>query len=858
MKLLVYLSAFIQLLIVNFQTIAQPPIKFHSITTKDGLAGDIVYALHQDKQGFLWIGTHRGLNRYDGYSFRLYVYDPLDTNSISGNHIHCIKEDADGILWLATNNGLNSLDPVSGKIKRYTLPNTAMDMFMEDIFLVNDSTILISAYLTLYRFNKRAAAFTKIAIPEREIPFGADKAKFTQDSNGNIFIGSPNYDCVIINWKNATATYLPSREILNALPKTDAGNNVIRQLYIDAQNNAWCFNGAAFLSKSINGKKIDYPYSNYPVTSEGSIIASFFEELNVKLWICTGDGLVLYDYANNSFYRYRQQKGNENSLPFNRVTTMLRDRNGVYWVGTFGGGICYFRLHPGFKNIIIDSGSNRGGNNVASLKTLYSGKLLACNSPSQMFIIEKNKIVHSFDLRKFFSDPITVDSFVLEYVGMPLQSFSEKDRLTLYSYFCNLKPDKHTLEPVLPFDKIQNYFNSNNLIISSNKKVWIRYGNDALSDRNHHPLTGLNHLIISITPTDDNNFLFATTQGLVLYNTKTNAVSKTYLPESGNPFSIASSSLFYILPDGKNNYWIATMDAGLDYWDTKTDRFYHYTTREGLPDNTVYMILPDKHGRLWLSTNKGLSCFDTATKTFTNYDTDDGLINTEFNRFSACTDKEGFMYFGGRDGIDYFHPDSFMQQSNPPALYVSGFKLHDKLQPINSVYTLGFNDNNISIEFTGNDFLNAKKIMFRYHLSDVDKEWMIEQGINKTGYNKLPPGKYRFSAQSSYNGKTWSQPLIVNFSIATPWFQSWWFFGLLLLFVAVCIYLLFRYRLQQQVKLLRVRNRIHRDLHDDVGATLSSVKAYSEILSNDPGNAVIAGLIKDNAADMIERLEVIA
>src|SRR6476469_5094193 len=126
----------------------QPDIRFQRLSSKDGLSGDIVYCILQDKQGFLWIGTHRGLNRYDGYSFRLYVYDPLDTNSISGNHIHCIKEDADGILWLATNKGLNSLDPISGKIKRYALPNPAMDMFMEDIFLVNDSTILISAYLT--------------------------------------------------------------------------------------------------------------------------------------------------------------------------------------------------------------------------------------------------------------------------------------------------------------------------------------------------------------------------------------------------------------------------------------------------------------------------------------------------------------------------------------------------------------------------------------------------------------------------------------------------------------------------------------------------------------------------------------
>jgi signal transduction histidine kinase len=148
--------------------------------------------------------------------------------------------------------------------------------------------------------------------------------------------------------------------------------------------------------------------------------------------------------------------------------------------------------------------------------------------------------------------------------------------------------------------------------------------------------------------------------------------------------------------------------------------------------------------------------------------------------------------------------------------------------------------------------------LFRYKLAGVDEKWVNMQGNNSVLYNKLPHGEYRFEVKGSYDGKTWSKPLVTYFTIATPWFQSRWFFASLILFAAAAIYLLFNYRLQQKLKILMIRNRLHRDLHDDVGATLSSVKAYSEILSNDPGNAVIAGLIKDNAADMIERLEVIA
>ena len=140
-----------------------------------------------------------------------------------------------------------------------------------------------------------------------------------------------------------------------------------------------------------------------------------------------------------------------------------------------------------------------------------------------------------------------------------------------------------------------------------------------------------------------------------------------------------------------------------------------------MPDNTVYMILPDKHGRLWISTNNGLSCFDTTAKTFTNYDKHDGLINTEFNSGSACIDNEGYMYFGGMNGIDYFHPDSLTEIKQPPALYVSAFKVYDELKPPASFYKLATNDNNIAIEFTANDFLNASKIFYRYKLKGVDK-----------------------------------------------------------------------------------------------------------------------------------------
>jgi hypothetical protein len=437
MKLVVYLSAFIPLLIVNLQTIAQPDIKFHSITTKDGLAGDIVYSLHQDKQGFLWIGTHRGLNRYDGYSFRLYVYDPSDTNSISGNHIHCIKEDAGGILWLATNKGLNSLDPVSGKIKRYALPNLAMDMFMKDIFLVNDSILLIKMPKGLCRFNKRTNRFTQIKIPPAPYPFyTGDQARFTSDKKGSIYIvGWPDgempveesYDAVIINWQNATAEYVTSRNVLHAA----SSRKRINQLYFDSGNNAWCFAPeAGLVSKEIGGKEIQYPYTVADILSPEGQIVSFYEEPGKRLWIATGGGLVLYDYLSNRFYRYRQQNGKNEALVTNRVTTIIKDRKGVYWAGTFGAGLCRFTINSKFRNITLDTSLNAGDGAAYGLKTLYSGRILIKSLSAKKFIFDT--VIKPLDNPK---DSITVDSMIQEISGKPRQFFTDNDYKIFFSAF---------------------------------------------------------------------------------------------------------------------------------------------------------------------------------------------------------------------------------------------------------------------------------------------------------------------------------------------------------------------------------------------------------------------------------------
>lgn len=833
---------------------AQPAIRFTRLTKEDGLSSDVVYDLHQDRSGFLWIATHGGLDRYDGYRFRHFRYDPHDTNSISGNFVHCIQEDSEGILWITNNNGLNSLDPRTGIVKRFTPSPATMSKEMGDLLLVNDSILLVMGNNTVYSFNKQRYSFTEIQLPPFRDHPQLLKAKFITGYKGMILVnrGNRQNDCLKIDWQQHTASFIPILDLL----QIPGNEKPIYNLHFDRRGNPWCFSTGEhlLLTKNISGRDVKYPFINKDVNGFENIITGFLED-NDRMWISTGNGLVYYDYTQGKFYRYTQQPGNGTSLSNNRVQCMMKDKAGLYWVGTFGGGVCYFQVNDYFKNIAIDTSNYDSDRKVYGLQALHSGRIVVSTMTGKKFMMEKDKSLHVLDYARDFKTPVLLDDLVKELTGKTVQSFSATGVNALNQYFhSNLKADP--LKNIVTAEGVKNAFHSGRLFTNEQNKVWVKFFDNRLYDGvdNHWYKQQVN----DIEMIADNYFLFATNNGLLEYYTQRDTVIKTWLPQPGNPNSIGSNGISCISPDGKGNYWIGTNDAGLDFWDVKSGKFFHYTINNGLPDNKIYCILPDQRGRLWMSTDKGLSCFDTAAKTFTNYSRQDGLINSEYNGGSACIGKDGWFYFGGMNGIDYFHPDSINTKMAVPQLRLAAFRVYDRELPLADRYALETADNNIQLGFFAGDLFHASKLLLRYRLSDVDAQWVIKKGMNVAQYNKLPPGDYAFEVSGSYDGQSWSKPLTISFTIATPWFQSSWFFAALLAAAVAGTWLLFRYRLQQELKLFRLRYRIHRDLHDDVGATLSSVKAYSEILRDNPDNPLIAELIKDNAAEMIDRLDVIA
>jgi hypothetical protein len=242
----------------------------------------------------------------------------------------------------------------------------------------------------------------------------------------------------------------------------------------------------------------------------------------------------------------------------------------------------------------------------------------------------------------------------------------------------------------------------------------------------------------------------------------------------------------------------------------------------------VYFILPDEEDHLWLTTNKGISRFNVKEKTFTNFTRRDGLLNTEYNRLGGLQTKEGVIYFAGTNGIDYFRPDDVDTLRKLSAVYITSWKVNDKNLSFNDRSVFAYDQNNIVFQFTTNDFQRPDLIYHRYRLGE-EEPWSRQQGRNVASYPALHAGHYHFEVQASYDNLHWSQSASQSFTIRTPWWKSWWFLTIGIIIIAGGSYFFYRYRINQLMRLQQMRSRISRDLHDEVGSTLSSIHVYSSL-----------------------------
>ena len=767
---------------------------FNNINIEQGISQSTIEDIFQDSEGYIWLGTNDGLNRYNGYEFKIYNYEEYQ-NSISHNGITDITEDKYGNIWVNTVSGVNKINKKTEKISNYTEINGKIkEDSTTEIIVTKDNNILVGTYEGLNIYNSKEDRFD-IILEQKDGILSSCIYSIDEDINGNIWIGTELGLNKLSKDFKVLETYTSESEIYN--------------IFCDDENGfVWAGSDSSGLLKIDTKTKEVKQYINniedlnsLPANQVGAII----RDSKGNLWVGTTNGLARYNEKNDSFDVYKNKVYDKNSLVYNDVRSIIEDREGVLWVGTYSG-ISIFDTESSIKyyNAGLDDGYLLSENMVHGIYEDDEGYL---------WIGSRTKGVNIIDRENNTSKSINMEN------NNVIQSNSIND-ITGYKDFIFVATDAGVLKINKKENTIQNYNLEDGLIGENVKDIFV-------CDKNYlwiGSTNGLNLLdiendkIIDMTDyVDEGSYVRYVYQGqdgsyyigflrdgglgIIEPNSKE---TKYYKNIPNDKTSISSNRVRYINEDSKGNIWIGT-SYGLNKYDPKTKVFKRYTTSDGIANNTIYGVLVDDNDNIWVSTNKGISQIDTKNNTVNNLSVTDGLQGNEFNGNAAFKSKSGELFFGGINGLNAFYPEDVNSINNKSKVIFDGFKVNDK--DYLDINGLKFDNNteNIKIKFFTPVYSSNKNISYEYELigSNSSKATTKE---NYVIYNDLLPGKYTFKVRAVDSRGDISDSETIEFSIKYPFWMS-----PIACFIYLVIVILFiinnKYKLKYLDRLVKLRTK---------------------------------------------------
>jgi len=800
----------------------------------DGLSQSSVTAIFQDKQGFLWIGTQDGLNRYDGYTVVIYKTNPEDPFSISDNWITCITEDTSGNLWIGTaGGGLNKFDKYNERFTKYRTQTDNKNSLSADrircLHVDLDNNIWIGTEgggLNIYD-PERDSFDIYLANSSAQGGFsGFTVVSVVEDSKNQVWIGTDN---------NGLYSYdKTSRKLLNYSENFKSSVNIsmdqISILYADFNDMIWIgTENGLFLLDPKSSKLSTIPLQKEIKWEATKIhIISIQRDSENTLWIGTNNGLFIKDINENTFYPHQHNPRDPQSLSENHVLSIIEDVTGIIWIGTNAGGLNKFdrkrSLFVHFKQDISNP-NTLSDNNIWSFAEDIDGTIWIGTNRGLNHFDPKKKI-----FRTYRSDPLTEGGLSHNVVralwvdhegniwcgtdggGLNLLDRRSK-KITIFQH-----------DPENPNTIIDNRIRT--LFEDEKNILWIGtwnglnaydYKNDLMIHYKHEPLNNnslSDNRIRSLWQDRKGNLWIGTYGGLNVLD-KSTGIFHSHKNDPLKNNSITNDRVLCIYEDTAERLWIGTFQ-GLNLFDRKNQSFSHFTVKDGLPNDVIYGIVEDEFGMLWLSTNNGLVRYDpgrSQLESFKNFDVNDGLQSNEFNGGAYLKSKRGAIYFGGINGFNQFFPGNVRENTHIPPVVITSFKKFDRsiTLPQSILYTreihLSYRDNFFAFEFAALDFTNPFKNQYAYKLEGFDENWIECANRRYASYTNLDGGEYVFKVRGSNNDGVWNnQGEAIRIIITPPFWKTWWFRILSVLVIIAFGYSYYRFkvgRIEKQRQLLK-------------------------------------------------------
>jgi diguanylate cyclase (GGDEF)-like protein len=818
---------FLLSLILSHAYAGQVNIRFQRIALEQGLSQETILSSYQDIDGFMWFGTQEGLNRYDGYQFKVFSHSPRNSNSLSSDWIYAINEADDGQLWLGTMEGVNIYNKSTQTFTHLkhdpTLSTSLSQNNVRVLFRDSSNIMWVGTHDGLNRYNSNTGEFTRFYSDASKNKQGLDKiSAIIEDQLGFIWVSTDGNGLYKLDPNSGEIILTSKKEKEKEKEKIGFLSPNIRSLFLDSMQRLWigsAGDGLSVISLSHSPSENDVDLNWLPEKFAGLVISNIYEDNVGAIWIGTEVGLYRYDSHTKTFQTITHEADNVYSLSTNQITHLYQDNGGVFWVGTFNGLNKWNTATAKFDHLRVNSDlpgslSNNfihsfydDGNGHVWIATFKGLNLLNTASGEVKIFLHDSRDINSLRSNKvmslFTSNP---DELWIGYRDKGLSLLNRKTGE--FTHYVNNPNDPSSLGA--------NGVTS--IKQAKNGKLWVGVfgGGVNLFDPSTDKFTRYTHQAYDLQSLSSNKVLsiFESSDGLLWLGTAHaginifNPITSTSIRIVHQPeilSSLGSNVIWAIQEDSQKNIWVGTQGAGLNKLSAENRlkgeyRFEKITREEGLPSNAVYGIIEDSAGFLWVSTNRGLTKYNPETKQLVNYDSSHGLQGNEFNSGAYYKSQDGKLFFGGTNGVTAFYPEDISASSFVPPVVLTQFQKLNEVMSIDSVISrsnniqISYMDYLIAFEFAVLDYASPNNYRYQYRLEGFDQEWIDAGDVRKATYTNLPSGDFVFEVKAFYNGVLWNeQGTTVALTVfPAPWY-SWWAYLIYSLLLLGILYQIYRF-----------------------------------------------------------------
>lgn len=762
---------------------------FSKIDVKEGLSHSSITSIFQDRDGYLWFGTSNGLNKFDGYRFKVYRKNGTKGSTLSDNEINGIVQDSEGHLWILTPSGIDCIDHETDYIRHY---KNGQEQFKH--ILCYRGNVLAFVDTIIYRYDRQRDTFNRVEVP---FVLSSSISSVTDDVEGRLYLGTSGNGVWICDSNFRLFRHIPVGKSPGNISK-----DVIRNLLVDEEENLWITLDKTGIERYHlpDGTVTRLVTANYNTIGHHIRVAIDWDKQNLLLG--TFNGLALLNKRTLAIVPVPSNLGERGGLSHYSVYHLFKDRQQTLWVGTYSGGVNYYNRYNNrfewitakqFSGVLRKGGEDRAGNLWFATE---GGGLLFYDPQTgeqRNYLLKSGNSIYYNNLIKTLL--IAGDSIFCTTFGGKVYSFlprSEKYRL-LYDFKYN---DIYSL-----------YQDSQGrLWIPTNTKsgLVVAEGNSITEGV---PVSGKLRKFMSVSVVQelpDNRFLIGTwNNGFYLYSPGEQKVVHFANRELGvAQHEKIYVSAFYV--DEKQDIWVSTNGHGLWRFDAGLRLKKHYTATEGLMDGQVFYVTQDKQGYYWVMTCHELYHLDQEGEVINCFNALNGIELQEFSIYSGMTTRNGKLYLSGMNGFQCIDPVELRHNMEKPpvlltSLYINNREispqtphspLTKKLQQTKRL-VLNYNQTNISIGYTALNYIYPEQNQYAYKMEGADSEWNYVKNRREAFYSNLPPGSYHFRVIASNNDGIWNEEgASLQIVVLPPYWLRWWAY---LIYALIAGFILWKY-----------------------------------------------------------------